>query len=69
MAYMVFQQYTTAVKRAYCGREDAAAQLARATEFRRWLEQLDIDAPLRAELVEQARALEHGFEEAMARPT
>jgi hypothetical protein len=69
MAYMVFQQYTTAVKRGYRGRADAPAQLARATEFRRWLEQLEIDAPIRAELVEQARAVEHGFEEAVARPT
>jgi hypothetical protein len=69
MAYMVFQQYTTAVKRGYRGRADAAAQLARSSEFRRWLEQLEIDTAIRAELVEQARALEHGFEEAVAPPT
>jgi hypothetical protein len=69
MAFMVFQQYTTAVKRGYRGRTDAVAQLARATQFRHWLEQLEIDASVRAELVEQARALEHGFEEAVARPT
>jgi hypothetical protein len=66
---MVFQQYTTAVKRGYRDRADAAAQLERATEFRRWLEELEIDAKIRAELVEQALALERGFEEAVARPT
>jgi hypothetical protein len=69
MAYMVFQQYTTAVKWAYRGRDDAATQLARAVEFRQWLEQLEIDESVRAELVEQARAIEHGFEEATAEPT
>jgi hypothetical protein len=61
---MVFQRYTTAVKRAYRGRPDAAAQAARAVEFRSWLESLDIDPSIRAELVEQARAIEHGFEAA-----
>jgi len=59
---MVYQRYTTAVKRAYEGRPDATAQHARSVEFREWLEALVIDATIRAELVEQARALEHGFE-------
>jgi hypothetical protein len=64
MAYMVYQRYTTAVKRAYLDRSDTAAQAARALEFRTWLESLDIDPSIRAELVEQARAIEHGFEAA-----
>jgi hypothetical protein len=67
VAYMVYQRYTTAVKRAYQDRADVAAQHTRAVEFRQWLEALDIDTEIRAELVEQARALEHGFE--MARAT
>ena len=59
---MVYQRYTTAVKRAYQDRPDLPEQHARADEFREWLEALDIDTTIRAELVEQARALEHGFE-------
>ena len=62
MAYMVYQRYTTAVKRAYQDRPDVTAQHARAVEFREWLQSLDIDTAIRAELVEQARAVEHGFE-------
>ena len=63
MAYMVYQRYTTAVKRGYRDRDDAPAEHARAVEFRTWLEHLDIDPSIRADLVEQALALEHGFEE------
>jgi len=63
MAYMVYQQYTTAVKRAYRGRTDAADQHARARAFREWLQSLEIDPAIRADLVEQALALEHGFEQ------
>jgi hypothetical protein len=69
MAHMVYQRYTTAVKRGYRDRPDASVQLARVTEFREWLERLEIDTAVRAELVEQARALEHGFEEVVARPS
>ena len=59
---MVYQRYTTAVKRAYQDRPDVMEQHARSIEFREWLESLDIDTTIRADLVEQARALEHGFE-------
>ena len=63
MAFMVYQRYTTAVKRAYRDRADAAEQHTRAVEFREWLQALTIDPTIRAELVEQALAIEHGFEE------
>lgn len=63
MAYMVYQQYTTAVKQGYRGRPDVSEQHARARVFREWLERLMIDAATRAELVELALSLEHGFEE------
>lgn len=66
MAYMVYQRYTTAVRRGYRDRSDTAAQALRALEFRAWLESLDIDPSIRAELVEQARAIEHGFQAAQA---
>jgi hypothetical protein len=66
---MVYQRYTTAVKRAYRDHPDAAAQHGRAVETREWLEALEIDPTIRAELVEQVLALEHGFEEILPRPT
>lgn len=58
---MVYVRYTTAVKEAYAGRPDVAAQLERAHELRCWLESLEVDSVIRAELVEQIRALEEGF--------
>jgi hypothetical protein len=64
---MMYQRYTTAVKRGYGERDDAPAQHARASDFRRWLEELQLDAEVRAELVEQALAIEHGFEEIVGR--
>ena len=60
---MIYQRYTTAVKRAYRGDQDVDSHHARATEFREWLEGLVIEPAVRADLVEQARAIEHGFEE------
>ena len=66
---MVYQRYTTAAKRAYQDRPDVMTQHTRAVEFREWLQTLDIDPEVRAELVEQARALEHGFEMAVKRKT
>ena len=61
MAYMVYQQYTTAVLDAYAGRPDVADHLASARECRRWLESLDIEPNVRAALVEQAQVLEAAF--------
>jgi hypothetical protein len=49
------------VKDAYAGRDDVTQQLERAHELRCWLEGLEIDSVIRAELVEQIRALEEGF--------
>jgi hypothetical protein len=65
---MVYQQYTTAVKRGYRGRPDASDEHARAQAFREWLEHLDIDPAIRAELVELARSLERGFEDLPSHP-
>ena len=60
---MVYQPYTTAVKDGYRHRPDAAEQHTRAVEFREWLESLAIDRAIRGELVQQARAIERGFEQ------
>ena len=64
---MVYQRYTSAVKQGYRERADAAEQHARAVAFREWLAALDVDPSIRAELVEQALAIEHGFEEVLTR--
>jgi hypothetical protein len=64
---MIYQQYTTAVKRGYRDRSDVVEQRQQARAFREWLQQLSIDDTIRADLVEQVLALEHGFEEIVAR--
>ena len=65
--YMIYQQYTTAIKEGYADRPqaDIAQQAAAAGTCREWLESLDIDPQLRAALVEQIRAIEEAFEELM----
>jgi hypothetical protein len=67
MAYMIYQQYTTAVKEGYAGHSqpDIAQQAAAAKTCREWLEALEIDAQIRDGLVEQIRALEEAFGELM----
>lgn len=62
MAYMVYQQYTTAVLEAYAGRPDVAERLEEARSYRRWLESLEVDTKVRNALVEQALTLEAAFE-------
>lgn len=63
MAYMVYQQYTTAVLEGYSGRTDVAQRLEEARSYRRWLQSLEIDAKVRDGLVEQALTLETAFEQ------
>jgi len=65
--YMIYQQYTTAIKEGYAGhpQPDIAQHAAAAKTCREWLESLEIDSQLRAALVEQIRALEEGFRELM----
>jgi hypothetical protein len=63
MAYMIYQQYTTAVKQGYAdySQPDIAQQAASAKTCREWLESLEIDPRIRDGLVEQIRALEEAF--------
>lgn len=63
VAYMVYQPYATAVKDGYRDRGDVAANYASSKAFREWLEGLLIDPAIRGELVQQARALERGFQQ------
>lgn len=61
--YMIFQQYTTAVKSAYAGSPDIAQHLQSARLCREWLESLAIEANLRHALVEPIAVLEEAFQD------
>ena len=64
MAYMIYQQYTSAIKAAYADNPNIAVEAKTALSYRRWLQSLDISPHLRDPLVEQARAIEEAFAEA-----
>lgn len=59
--YMIYQQYTTAIKETYAGREDVVHHATTARNCREWLESLQIDSDLRDALVEPIRVLEEAF--------
>lgn len=63
--YMIYQQYTTAIKEGYANhpQPDIAQHAAAAKTCREWLESLEIDPQLRGALVEQIRAIEEAFGE------
>ena len=59
--YMVYQQYTTAIKEAYANHPDLAHHLSTAAACREWLESLTIRPDMRQTLVEQMQAIEEAF--------
>lgn len=63
MAYMIYQQYTTAIKEAYAHHPDVARHAAAARSCREWLASLEIKPELRSALVEQITALEEAFQD------
>jgi hypothetical protein len=65
--YMIYQQYTTAIKEGYASHSptDIAQQASAARTSREWLESLEIDPQLRSSLVEQIRTIEEAFEDLM----
>jgi hypothetical protein len=65
--YMIYQQYTTAIKEGYANhpQPDIAQHAAAARTCREWLETLEIDRQIRAALVEQIRAIEDAFGDLM----
>lgn len=65
MPYMIYQQYTTAIKNAYAGDQSVPEMYAAAKESREWLESLNIDPKLRDPLVEPIAALEEAFKSLM----
>ncbi len=67
MAYMLAERIATAVVAGYRDASDIDAQLSSAEACREWLEQLSIDASLRAGLLEPVIAVEHGLHEVLRR--
>ena len=66
MPYMIYQQYTTAIKNAYAEDESVAEMYAAAKICREWLESLKIDPRLRGPIVEPIAALEEAFKDLMS---
>jgi hypothetical protein len=66
MAYMIYQQVTTAVKEAYAADEELATLHLQAQACVRFLESLPIDAGLRGPIVEPVAAVEEAFRELLA---
>lgn len=66
--YMIYQQYTTAIKNAYAGKQDVAQHAETARLCREWLESLRIDRDMRNVLIEPIRALEEAFKDLLTSP-
>jgi len=64
--YMIYQQYQTAIKNAYAGRQDLKRHVESAKVARQWLEALEIEEDLRNALVEPIRMLQETFLELQA---
>ena len=63
MPYMIYQQYTTAIKDAYTGDSSVPDLYQSARSSRQWLSSLNIDPKLRDPLVEQLAAIEEAFKD------
>ncbi len=61
--YMIYQQYTTAIKNAYTGEQDVAQHAETARLCREWLDSLRIEVELRNALIEPIRVLEEAFQD------
>ena len=63
MPYMIYQQYTTAIKNAYTGHSSVPDFYSAAKAAREWISSLNIDPKLRDPLVEQVSAIEEAFKD------
>lgn len=63
MPYMIYQQYTTAIKDAYAGDESLSELYEAAKSCREWLASLEIDPRLRDPMVEPVAAIEEAFKD------
>ena len=61
MPYMIYQQYTTAIKQAYAENESLSELYEAAKSCRQWLASLEIDPKLRDPMVEPVAAIEEAF--------
>jgi hypothetical protein len=60
---MIYQQYQTAIKNRYSGKNNLQQHVESARLCREWLESLDIDAGLRNSLIEPIQVLQEAFQE------
>lgn len=67
LMYMIYQQYTSAIKDAYSSRRDVKEHLEKARLCREWLESLEIEANLRDALLEPIQVLEEAFQDLVNR--
>ncbi len=67
MAHMFFQRIATEIREAYAARDDAESRLEEAGAFRRWAQDLAVDAATRASLIEPIVAVEDGLREVLRR--
>ena len=70
MPYMIYSQYKTAVIDGYKDRpaREIRGQIERATQYRQWLQSLDIASEVRDVVVEQVYAIEEAFQEILRDP-
>jgi len=66
MPYMIYQQYTTAIRQAYADDSDLEGLLKSAKTYREWLQSLRIDPRLRDPLVEPIETIENAFRNLIA---
>ncbi len=59
---MIYQQYKTAITRAYADHKSVAELHAVAKAYREWLASLKLDPKLRNPLVEPIAAIEEAFQ-------
>lgn len=63
MPYMIYQQYITAIKENYAGHKDLDRLYQEAKNYRKWLENLQIEKSLRDGLAEPISAIEGAFKD------
>jgi len=61
--FMIYQQYTTAIKKAYADHPDLVHHAKTAESCRQWLESLEINPNLHTALFEQIQTLEEAFKD------
>ena len=63
MPYMIYQQYTTAIKQAYAGDPAVAELHAQAQAYRAWLANLQLEPRLLDPLLEPIAAIKEALQD------